>query len=276
MPSFYGLAVRKGPTEIPIAASRATVSSIVGIFLGAALFGLMTGHVPSQYEGAPAGIRAGPPLSARCHAPFTLTVERERDRGRVGRGRRGARPTPALWRWRSEIPRAGHVRVLGTDLALLPERERLAFRRRVGYLPAGDGLLQNLSLRDNVALPLRFGSTAASKEIDGRMDVMMAAGRIGRIGGLRPAQANEEERRRTALVRALAFDPSLLILEQPFDGLTSRVAGELLTLARGGEETQGARRSLLITCQELPPVLHHRVERIYRLARQGALALEPA
>lgn len=39
VPSFYGLAVRRGPTEIPIAASRATVSSIVGIFLGAALFG---------------------------------------------------------------------------------------------------------------------------------------------------------------------------------------------------------------------------------------------
>jgi len=39
VPSFYGLGVRRGPTEIPIAASRATVSSIVGIFLGAALFG---------------------------------------------------------------------------------------------------------------------------------------------------------------------------------------------------------------------------------------------
>lgn len=39
VPSFYGLAVRRGPTEIPIAASRAIVSSIVGIFLGAALFG---------------------------------------------------------------------------------------------------------------------------------------------------------------------------------------------------------------------------------------------
>jgi len=39
VPSFYGLGVRRGPTEIPIATSRATVSSIVGIFLGAALFG---------------------------------------------------------------------------------------------------------------------------------------------------------------------------------------------------------------------------------------------
>jgi ABC-type transporter Mla maintaining outer membrane lipid asymmetry ATPase subunit MlaF len=175
-----------------------------------------------------------------------------------------------------ERPRTGTVRVFDTIVADLPERERLAFRRRLGYLPAGDGLLQNLSLRDNVALPLRFGSSAATQEIDGRVNVMLAAGRIGKIAGLRPAQANEEERRRAALVRALAFDPALLILEQPFDGLTTRVAGELLTLARGGEMSEGGRRAILLTGQELPLALQQRVERVYRLRRAGALELEPA
>ena len=224
----------------------------------------------------------GPPLvfdqvmlSPRAATPFTLSVARGETVVVLGDEDLGLGSLGQL-ALALEIPRSGHIHVLGTDLSDLPGRERLAFRRRVGYLPAGDGLLQNLSLRDNVALPLRFGSSAGSKEIEGRVEVMLAAGRIGRIGGLRPAQANEEERRRTALVRALAFDPSLLILEQPFDGLSSRVAGELLTLARGGEEVQGGRRSVLITCQELPPVLHNRVERIYRLARQGALELEPA
>jgi phospholipid/cholesterol/gamma-HCH transport system permease protein len=38
VPSYYGLAVRGAPTEIPVAASRATVASIVGIFLCSALF----------------------------------------------------------------------------------------------------------------------------------------------------------------------------------------------------------------------------------------------
>jgi len=214
-------------------------------------------------------------LSPRAATPFSLTVEPGETVVVLGEADSGLEllGTLALG---LEDPRAGRVHVLGTDLSTLPGHERLAFRRRVGYLPAGDGLLQNLSLRDNVALPLRFGSTAASREVEGRVDVMMAAGRIGRIGGLRPAQANEEERRRTAMVRALAFDPALVVLEQPFDGLSSRVAGELLTLARGGEEAQGARRSALITSQELPPALHHRVERIYRLDRQGTLELEPA
>lgn len=172
-------------------------------------------------------------------------------------------------------PPAGRALVFDTDVAALPEPERLAFRRRVGYLPAGEGLLQNLSLRDNVALPLRFGSGASPKEIEGRVNVMLTAVRLAAVGALRPAQANEEERRRAALARAIAFDPALLVLEQPFDGLTARVASELLELARGGESAEGARRTIFITGQEIPPLLLRRVEQVYRLTRAGRLEPEP-
>jgi ABC-type lipoprotein export system ATPase subunit len=63
-----------------------------------------------------------------------------------------------------ERPCGGRVLVEGQELAPLPRREGLAFRRRLGYLPAGDGLLQNLSLRENVALPLRFGSRLSERQ----------------------------------------------------------------------------------------------------------------
>ncbi|HEV8304459.1 MAG TPA: ATP-binding cassette domain-containing protein [Gemmatimonadales bacterium] len=168
----------------------------------------------------------------------------------------------------------GRALVFDTELWSLAEPERLAFRRRVGYLPAGDGLLQNLSLRDNVALPLRFGSGATPKEIEGRVNVMLAAVRLTAVAARRPAQANEEERRRAALARAIAFDPALLLLEQPFDGLTARAASELLELARGGESAEGARRTILITGQEIPPVILRRVEQVYRLTRTGTLEPE--
>jgi len=171
-------------------------------------------------------------------------------------------------------PPAGRVLTFDTEVATLPEPERLAFRRRVGYLPAGEGLLQNLSLRDNVALPLRFGSGASPKDIEGRVNVMLTAVRLAAVGQLRPAQANEEERRRAGLARAIAFDPTLLVLEQPFDGLTARVASELLELARGGESAEGARRTIFITGQEIPPLLLRRVEQVYRLTRAGLLEPE--
>lgn len=173
-----------------------------------------------------------------------------------------------------ERPAAGRALIFGTEVGRLSEPDRLAFRRRVGYLPAGDGLLQNLSLRDNVALPLRFGSEASPRDIEGRVNVMLTALRLTGAAALRPAQANDEERRRAALARAFAFDPSLLILEQPFDGLTARVSSELLEIARGGESAEGARRTIFITGQEIPPIILRRVDHVYRLTRAGMLEPE--
>lgn len=161
----------------------------------------------------------------------------------------------------------GRVLVLGTDLAALNRLEQLAFRRKVGYLPAGDGLMQNLSLRDNIRLPLRFGSNFRPREIEGRVDVIVAQLRLTRVADRRPAQANAEERRRAALGRALAFDPDLVILEEPFDGLTEKAAAEMLEFARGGEVPEGGRRTVFITGQDLPALLRHRVDRQVRVRR---------
>ena len=147
----------------------------------------------------------------------------------------------------------------------LGRRQKLAFRRRIGYLPAGDGLLQNLTLRDNIRLPLRFGSDFQPEEIEGRVDVILAQLRITRVANARPAGANEEDRRRTALGRALAFDPELVIMEQPFDGLTDQVAAELLEVARGGQVAEGGRRTVFITDQDIPAILRPRVESLVRV-----------
>ncbi len=159
----------------------------------------------------------------------------------------------------------GTALVFGTDIMTLSRGEQLAFRRRLGYLPAGDGLLSNLSLRDNIRLPLRFGSNFKPDEIDGRVEVILAQLRLTRFAQERPAQANEEQRRRAALGRALAFDPELVLLEQPFVGLTDRVSAELLEIARGGEISAGGRRAVFITGQDIPMLLRNRVERVLHI-----------
>lgn len=160
----------------------------------------------------------------------------------------------------------GTALVFGTDITTLSRVDQLAFRRRLGYLPAGDGLLSNLSLRDNIRLPLRFGSNFKPDEIEGRVEVILALLRLTRAAQERPAQANEEQRRRAALGRALAFDPELVLLEQPFVGLTDRVSAEILEIARGGELGNGGRRTVFITGQDIPMLLRNRVERVVAIA----------
>lgn len=164
-------------------------------------------------------------------------------------------------------PVGGRVLVFGEDPQTLPREALLAFRRRLGYLPAGDGLLQNLSLQDNVALPLRFGSDLSEREIAGRLRVMLGLMGLEHVASRRPADATEDERRRAALARALAFDPKLVILEAPFDGLTVRAASDLLELALGGEAEGGWRRTVFVTGQHVPAYIERRLDVRFRIVR---------
>ncbi|MEE8134868.1 MAG: ATP-binding cassette domain-containing protein [Gemmatimonadales bacterium] len=164
-------------------------------------------------------------------------------------------------------PSSGRVLVYGEDVSQMTRSAALAFRRRVGYLPADIGLLQNLSLSDNVALPLQYGSSMSEREIEGRLRIMLAQLRLTDVAKRRPADVTEEQRRRAAVARAVAFDPHLVIMEDPFDGMTTRAAAELLEIVRGGETPEGSRRTVFITGQSVPQSLEPRIETHYRIAR---------
>lgn len=199
-------------------------------------------------------------------SPLTLSVPQHHTVSIVGDADSGVNRLAAIALGLDPIP-VGRALLMGENLAVMARRNALAFRRQVGYVPAGDGLLQNLSLAENVALPLRFGSGMSPREIGGRLKVMMGQVRLAGVGHLRPADANGEQRRRAALARALAFDPDLVILDHPFDGVPARTQLEILDIARGGELAFGARRTVFIISQSLPERLLNRIENRYRLVR---------
>jgi ABC-type transporter Mla maintaining outer membrane lipid asymmetry ATPase subunit MlaF len=228
--------------------------------------------LPLAFEGIPLGLLPGAGRGqSDPNAVFSLEVRPHETVVVLGDETSGVDRLASLALGLDPVP-GGRAVVWGTEIALLSRVKQLAFRRRVGYLPAGDGLLQNLSLRDNIRLPLRFGSDFQPDDIEGRVNVILAQLRLKAVAQFRPAAATEEERRRAALGRALAFDPELVILDQPFDGLPERVAAELLEVARGGEVSEGGRRTVFITGQDLPAMLRPRVERLLRLGATPAVA----
>ena len=160
-------------------------------------------------------------------------------------------------------PTSGTVEVFGVPIAQLPYYDLLAFRRRLGYAPQGDGLLQNLTLKDNVALPVRFATDHRLAEVDARVAQLMDDFRLRTIAMLRPAQANEEDRRRAALARAAALNPKLVVLELPFVGLTGRAATDLLEKVTRCDD--GSRRAVLLTSRDLTPSVRDLVTRAVRV-----------
>jgi ABC-type transporter Mla maintaining outer membrane lipid asymmetry ATPase subunit MlaF len=166
-------------------------------------------------------------------------------------------------------PPSGRVEVFGAPIGALPYYDLLLFRRRIGYHPVGDGLLQNLTLRDNVALPLRFASDHRQAEVDGRVNQLVDDFRLRTVAALRPAQVNEEDRRRAALARAVALDPELVVLEAPFDGLTSRAAQDVLD--KVSRRADGTRRAVFATVQDLVPSVRKTVHRVIKVADGAAV-----
>ena len=167
-------------------------------------------------------------------------------------------------------PPSGEVQVFGRVIASLSYTRQLMFRRRLGYLMTGDGLLQNLSLRGNISLPLSYASDHRVKEVNARVGEVIEQLQLGDVADMRPAAVNEEDRRRAALARAIALDPELLVLESPFDGLTGRAAHDLLDRVRS--RSDGTPRTIFLTAQDLGSHVLPLMNRVVHVA--GGLAVE--
>jgi len=89
--------------------------------------------------------------------------------------------------------------------------DRKPEQRRVGYVPQDYGLFPHLTVAGNV----RF---AGRRD---RPDLLERLG-IAHLAGVRPAQLSGGERQRAALARALAREPRVLLLDEPFGALDTR------------------------------------------------------
>ena len=85
-------------------------------------------------------------------------------------------------------PDRGHVRVGGVDVVAADRHALLDLRRALGYVSIHGGLLANMTLRDNVELPMRYHAVAEPAEITARADALLdEAGLQGRAN--EPASA---------------------------------------------------------------------------------------
>jgi osmoprotectant transport system ATP-binding protein len=141
-------------------------------------------------------------------------------------------------------PDAGQVTVLGRDL---PAWDPIELRRRAGYVIQEGGLLPHFTVERNVALvPELLGWPEERRTARARELLSLVGLDPGRFGPLRPAQLSGGERQRVGIARALAADPPLLLMDEPFGAL------DPLTRRRLQEEfralqSQLAKTVLLVT-----------------------------
>jgi sulfate transport system ATP-binding protein len=120
-----------------------------------------------------------------------------------------------------EVPDAGTVVLEGADVTHVPPQ-----RRGIGFVFQHYAAFKHLTVRDNVA----FGLTIRKRpkaEIRATVDELLGIVGLAGYQDRYPSQLSGGQRQRMALARALAVEPKVLLLDEPFGALDANVRAEL-------------------------------------------------
>src|SRR5210317_869881 len=129
-----------------------------------------------------------------------------------------------------EAPSSGIYELDGEDVSQLTDRQRSRIRNeKVGFIFQSFNLIPDLSLADNVDVPLRYRGWSRVERRKAVGDMLDLVG-LGSRQNYLPSQLSGGQQQRVAIARALAGKPRFLLADEPTGNLDSEMAGAVMQL----------------------------------------------
>lgn len=116
-------------------------------------------------------------------------------------------------------PTAGRILFEGIDVTAASGKELEGIRSRIGYLFQSGALLAWMTVRDNVALPLRETTNLSEEEISVRVEDALAAVGLTDAAEKFPAEISGGMQKRAGLARAIVRKTDVVLYDEPTSGL---------------------------------------------------------
>ncbi len=153
---------------------------------------------------------------------------------------------------RLEHPDSGRVFVGAREITALGKRELRVARQSMGMIFQQFNLLQNATVFDNVAFPLRIHGKTCSGDVFRRVrECLDLVGLLDKIDS-HPAQLSGGQKQRVAIARALAPRPDVLLCDEPTSALDAETTRSVLDTLRDVNRRLGV--TVLIVTHELAVV----------------------
>lgn len=125
-----------------------------------------------------------------------------------------------------ELPDTGRILLTGRDATYASVQDR-----NIGFVFQHYALFKHMTVQQNVAFGLEIRKVARA-EIRARVDELLELVQLTGFGDRYPSQLSGGQRQRIALARALAVEPQVLLLDEPFGALDAKVRRELRSWLR--------------------------------------------
>lgn len=133
-------------------------------------------------------------------------------------------------------PDSGRVLFGGADLSAMKGRELSKMRSRIGMLFQGAALFDSMTVRENIAYPLREHFKYSEEEISKIVSEKLGLVGLGGIEDMMPADLSGGMKKRVGLARAIATNPDVILYDEPTTGLDPANTKRICNLIRKLQE----------------------------------------